>query len=79
MAVCRNIVCSKCHQEREVWFSAADYPPDVCYECIAAESVAKKKQALAEIAALPIEQRMARIEEWIYDYKPQYVSPPMIG
>lgn len=36
----------------------------------------RRTKALAELAALPIEERLARIEAWIYDYRPQYVPPP---
>ncbi len=79
MALCRTITCSQCHQEREVWFSAADYPPDVCHGCREVEAELAKGRAMAELAALPMEQRIARIEEWIYDYKPQYVPPPRFG
>ena len=42
----------------------------------AKREVARTK-ALTELAALPIEERLARIEAWIYDYQPQYVPPPM--
>lgn len=79
MSLCRTITCSRCGQEREVWFSASNGLPSVCHDCLSDEAAAKKKQALAELAALPIEQRIARIEEWIYDYKPQYVPPPRFG
>lgn len=40
------------------------------------EEMAARKMALADLAALPVEERLARIEAWIYDYRPQYVPPP---
>jgi len=79
MALCRQIVCDQCGKEREVWFSASGGLPPVCHGCLEANADVKKKQTLADLAALPIEQRLARIEEWIYDYKPQYVHPPVFG
>jgi len=79
MAICRNITCKCCCQEREVWTSASDQQPEICHQCAAIEADNKKKLALVEIAKLTIEQRLARIEEWIYDYKPQYVPPPRFG
>lgn len=36
----------------------------------------RRARALADISALPIEERLARIEAWIYDYRPEYVPPP---
>ena len=31
---------------------------------------------LAALSALPLDERLARIEAWIYDYQPTYVPPP---
>ncbi len=36
----------------------------------------ERAERLAARAALPIEQRIADIEQWIEDYRPQYVPPP---
>ncbi len=35
-----------------------------------------RTKALAELATLSTEERLARIEAWIYDYRPSYVPPP---
>lgn len=40
------------------------------------QAVEDRTAMLAALAALPMEERIARIEAWIYDYKPQYVEPP---
>ena len=36
----------------------------------------QRTKILEATAALPIEERLARIEAWIYDYRPSYVPPP---
>jgi len=35
-----------------------------------------RRAALENLSKMTIEERLARIEEWIYDYRPQYVAPP---
>jgi hypothetical protein len=44
--------------------------PKVCHSCRRAADRDAREQALAEIAELPLEERLRRIEAWIYDYKP---------
>lgn len=39
----------------------------ICSECQAEESAAKKKEHLGKLAAMSIEERIARIEEILYD------------
>ena len=41
--------------------------PDICYDCEQKITKAKKDNQLSELAKLPLEERVARIEEWIYD------------
>jgi len=44
-----------------------------------AEAQRKKVQALADSQSLPLEERIARIEEWIYDHRQVqhgYIAPP---
>ena len=36
----------------------------------------QRAKILEATAKLPIEERLARIEAWIYDYRPSYVPPP---
>jgi len=76
MALLSIITCAKCGQRAEAWHSPASPPPKVCHVCVGMESKKQRADALAALVALPIEQRIARIEEWIYDYKPRHVPPP---
>ncbi|MDE2426349.1 MAG: hypothetical protein KGO96_10640 [Elusimicrobia bacterium] len=48
----------------------------------AEERERKKREALDALKTLPIEERIARIEEWIADHsevRHGYVSPPRFG
>ena len=55
------------------------YKDKMCGECQRIQDAANKKVHLDSLKKLPIEERVAKIEEWIYDYKPEYVYPPTFG
>lgn len=55
--------------------SPADDPPQICGPCAIAAAEATKQTALDELAALPTEERLRRIEAWIYDHKQKYHAP----
>ena len=76
MAVLSRIVCERCGTTADVMHSPMDAKPKICGACRAEEAGSRRDRHLAELAALPIEERLHRIEEWIYDYRPQYVEPP---
>jgi hypothetical protein len=70
MALCRTITCSRCNERKEVWFSASDFgPPDICGGCSKKDRDASKRADLDALAALSMEERVARIEEWIYEHR----------
>ena len=70
MAVSIQIVCSVCKEERYVTYSARGYPPSICSACKQKEEDSKRTSHLEKLKTLPIEERIERIEQWIYDYKP---------
>lgn len=69
MALITNIICTVCGQPKEVCRASGDMST-VCHECAAAEAARARGVALAGLAALTVEERLARVEAWIYDYKP---------
>lgn len=75
MALCTRITCTRCHQPSDEWHGSGDYPPDLCRRCRAANADGTRQSHFAELDALTIEARVRKIEEWIYDYRPQYVPP----
>jgi len=68
MALTSLIVCKKCRQEKSVVHPASRQPGEVCGDCLVETGEEKKQAHLAELAALPIKERIRRIEEWIYDH-----------
>ena len=79
MALLRMVHCHRCGQEVRVWVGAGQSMPSMCPACMDAEAQRKKVQALADSQSLPLEERIARIEEWIYDHRQVqhgYIAPP---
>jgi len=70
MAVLSSIICDICGCRTDVSHSPANSAPKVCHACTNLAEVNKREAHLVTLAALPIEERLRRIEEWIYDYKP---------
>lgn len=76
MAILSKITCEQCSVTTHVSHSPADPAPKLCGACQGKNAEEKRRQALDRLAALPVEERLRRIEAWIYDYRPQYVDPP---
>lgn len=70
MALVSQITCKRCGAAAHVSHSPADAPPEVCGPCLGKEVATRRDQHLAAMAALPLADRVARIEAWIYDYRP---------
>lgn len=75
MAISSHILCRVCRKPCYVIHAANRAAPDICRVCADDEAADKKKKAMAKLSALTVEERLARIEEWIYDYKPEHVPP----
>lgn len=76
MAVLSSITCERCGTATHVNHSPADAPPKICGACRQAELTSQRDRHFAELDALSIEERLRRVEAWIYDYRPQWVPPP---
>ena len=76
MAVLSRITCERCGEVADVMHSPSDAKPQVCGACRAREEDAERDQYFAELDALPLEERLRRVETWIYDYRPQWAPPP---
>jgi hypothetical protein len=76
MSVVSQITCTRCGKTTHVSHSPADAAPKICGVCRGKAAASKRDQHFAELDALPIEERLRRVEAWIYDYRPQYVDPP---
>jgi len=62
--------CPRC-KELGVWEHSTYC--NLCGEIVEKE---KKINHFFKLDSMTVEERLRRIEEWIYSYKPKYISPP---
>ena len=70
MAVLSQITCTGCGVRTHVSHRPGDAPPQKCGACRKRDLDALRKAHFDELATMPMEERLRRVEEWIYDYKP---------
>lgn len=66
MAIVRSITCSKCGQYKREARSSSDFS-NICLDCQAEIADQTRRQYLAGLKGLTIEERLSKIEAWIYD------------
>lgn len=57
--------------------SNSESPPKMCSTCHARTIGEKRERHLAELGSLSVEERLARIEAWIYDYQVKGPTIPL--
>lgn len=67
MARYEQIFCTSCQRTKQVVRGAGDWGA-TCNECESAAAEKAKKEHLDGLKALPLEERVARIEAWIYEH-----------
>lgn len=68
MACLTQIVCALCHQPSTEAIGSGQMPPSVCSACQSRAKTAQRTAALDALKALSLEERLARIEAWMYDH-----------
>ena len=69
MACLIEVHCVKCGQTKQV-LAGYESPVTKCDECREKEKAQKRRTHFAGLKALTLEERITKIEEWVYDYKP---------
>jgi hypothetical protein len=72
MALLSRITCDTCRKDKDTWHNSGSFPPTTCSECLRNKEAAAKKDHLDALAKLPTEERMRRIEEFIYEHAKSY-------
>ena len=67
MALLTTIHCSQCKTDQQVMVATGHCEPDICHECDSKNTKKKKDDYLRELTEFSLEERIAKIEEWIYD------------
>ena len=76
MAYQTTIFCTECGKSKQTIASADNPAPRRCFECKTKIDAEMRERHFAELDELSLEERIRKIEEWIYDYKPTHVPPP---
>lgn len=76
MAYEANIYCTKCGENKTVIVGVGGVPGLICDSCKSIAEVESRDKYFADLGKLPIEERIRKIEEWQYDYRPTHVPPP---
>lgn len=69
MAFVTDYRCNKCGKTGKIAVGAGQLAPNICTECDAKEKDIKRRTHFSDLDGLTIEERLRRVEEWIYDYK----------
>ena len=67
MALIEEIHCAECTQVKPATCRGGVASP-ICVDCAATQASTKREAHLAELENLPLEERIRRIEKWVYDY-----------
>lgn len=70
MALLINITCLTCGKESQECIGAGLPAPNICSECRQAEEDLKRRIHLHGLEVLTLTERIRKLEEWAYDYKP---------
>lgn len=75
MALAIKMHCDVCGEEKQIFKVDGTPWPDVCPDCKATKEAKEKETFLRKLRSKPLEERIARIEEWLYDHEHQDFSP----
>jgi predicted nucleic acid-binding Zn finger protein len=76
MACLVEIKCETCGKSSQEVMQPYGRYDRKCSSCYSVAVKHKRDYHLAGLKALSIEERLSKIEEWIYDYKPVHVPAP---
>jgi len=68
MAIRSSIFCLSCKTHKDVMHASGEFPSE-CGECKRSKADELRAVTLNALKDLPIEERLSRIEAWIYDYR----------
>lgn len=67
MAYLVNVECTSCGLSKPVTVGSGRVPPSLCLDCQKKEAAKSRRLHLKGLEGLTVEERLARIEELLYD------------
>ena len=74
MAYVQEGICSRCKKSKMIISSARQFNT-ICNDCLAEKAERKRERHFAILDNMTLEERVRRIEQWIYNYKPTHTHP----
>ncbi len=75
MALIINCICQKCGKNWRGAVGSGALSPKLCDTCWGEENSRKRREHFGALDALTVEERLRKIEDWIYDYRPPRTTP----
>lgn len=75
MALIQTYYCPKCQREDAGFTSSAGSECIVCDKCRAEQNELARERHFEVLSLLTMEERLRKVEEWIYDYRSRPRSP----
>ncbi len=69
MALRIDFFCPQCQKEKQVSVPSGGVRPKICEECLADNKDGERDKFLKDLKELPLEERVAKLEEQLYDLK----------
>jgi len=76
MAIQRRIRCTVCENLVDIMVGSGQVPPDICPHCMSSKAHNEKTAFLDHRKTLPIGERIAKLEEELYDLRKRLNDPP---
>jgi hypothetical protein len=69
MAVITTMFCKICKEVKQTTVGSGQSIPMICCSCAEKEADEKRRLHFSGLDGLTIEERLRKVEEWIYNYK----------
>lgn len=69
MALTKRAICQECKKETTIIIDFTKKNNSICPACTLKANEQAKQEYLNELKMLSIEERLARIEKWLYKYE----------
>ena len=79
MALLVDCTCETCGEKWQGMTSSSRPAPKECTECYDKRTDRQRREHFSGLDGLTLDERIRRVEEWIYDYRPPKTGPTVFG
>lgn len=74
MALRLDFFCPQCQKNKQVLVPSGGVQPKICEECLVICKNREREQFLEDLKNLPLEQRVAKLEEQLHDLREEILN-----